>query len=57
MHENMRSLGKNYDKFNSFLSELSRAAAVIVLPETFFLASNPRARFLFLEEKPVLCHG
>ena len=31
LHENIRSLGRNFHEFHSFASELSRAADVIVL--------------------------
>ena len=34
LHENIRSVGRNFDEFHSFASELSRAADVIVLSKT-----------------------
>ena len=40
MHENIRYLGKFFDEFYSFASELSRAADVIVLSETWFSANT-----------------
>ena len=42
LHENIRSFGRNFDEFNSFASELSRAANVIVLSETWFSANTCR---------------
>ena len=42
MHENIRSFGRNFDEFHSFASELSRAADVIVLSETWFSANTCR---------------
>ena len=38
LHENTRSFGRKFDEFHSFASELSRAADVIVLSETWFSA-------------------
>ena len=40
MHENIRSLGKFFDEFDSFASELNRVADVIVLSETWFSANT-----------------
>ena len=40
LHENIRSFGRNFDEFHSFASELSRAADVIVLSETWFSANT-----------------
>ena len=42
LHENIRSFGRNIDEFHSFASELSRAADVIVLSETWFSANTCR---------------
>ena len=42
MHENRRSFLRNFDQFHSFASELSRAADVIVLSETWFSANTCR---------------
>ena len=41
-HENIRSFGRNFGEFHSFASELSRAADVIVLSETWFSANTCR---------------
>ena len=40
MHENVRSFGKFFDEFHSFVSELNRVADVIVLSETWFSANT-----------------
>ena len=40
MHENIRSFGIFFYEFHSFASELSRAADVIVLSETWFSANT-----------------
>ena len=40
MHEKIRSLGKFFDEFHSFASELNRAADVIVFSETWFSANK-----------------
>ena len=40
LHENIRSFGRNFDEFHSFVSELSRAADVIVLSKMWFSANT-----------------
>ena len=42
LHENIRSFKRNFDEFHSFTSELSRAAVIIVLSETWFSANTCR---------------
>ena len=42
LHKNKLSFGRNFDEFHSFASELSRAADVIVLSETWFSANTCR---------------